>query len=729
MTILKKITFGLMASIIAVLATVTIMEKADSTAAAAYTSPWFVALWTVAAVCALAYMLRRRLYKRLPAMMIHASFAVILIGAAVSWFTSEHGQMRLAEGESANRFTLDDGATVEMPFSLKLQSFEIVNYAGTDAPMDFISHLRAGDKEGTASMNNVFAYRGYRFYQSGYEAGGGASIFSVVHDPAGIGVTYAGYVLLLLSICWFMASRSTRFRHLTKKLSQRQAVAALMILAAGCMHASELQTVPVDVADEMGNLYVLYGDRICPLQTMAREFTTKLCGSATYNGLTAEQVVAGWLFHPTEWSKEPMVKIKSAEVRKLLGIEGRYASVRDFFSDINEYKLERPLREIDKFADPQGLREAAEKFDLINQLTAGTSLKIFPVKNPQGQIGWYSQGDMNIPVETDTQEWMFVKLSLSYANEMAITHRWDDLREFYRKVRKYQEKNGGKTLPSDARFKAERTYNSCSNMRPFAITLMCIGLLSFFYFCLQSAQRRRPRLWMRIALNVLVAAGWVYLTAIISLLWFVSGHVPMSNGYETMLFMAWCVCPLTLLAQRRMPLILPMGTLLCGLTTMVAMMGISNPRMSQLMPVLQSPLLSLHVAVIMLAYVLLAFMALNGLAAIAIRCRNRQSDEEITLLKEQSEMLLYPAVFLLTIGIFLGAVWANVSWGRYWGWDPKEVWALITMLIYSFAFHSESLPWMRRPMHFHVYLVAAFFSVLFTYFGVNFFLSGMHSYA
>lgn len=728
MRVLKKTSFGLMAIILVVLAVGTILQKIDSSAVAAYTSPWFVALWTVMAVSAVAYMLRSRLYRRLPAFAVHASFAVILAGALTSWLTSEHGTLRLKDGAEASAFTLDDGSVAKMPFSLKLQRFEIEYYAGTEAPMDFVSHLSADGVNGTASMNNVFSHRGYRFYQSGYDSEGG-SVFTVAHDPMGIGVTYAGYALLLASICWFMMSRKSRFRSLLRKLSAKPLAVVGALMVAMSAQASDLPSLPQQQAEEMGNLYVLYGDRICPLQTMAKEFTEKLCGNATFDGLSAEQVLSGWLYYPTDWSKVPMIKIKSAEVRRLLGIDGKYASVRDFFSDVNEYKLEKPLRGIDRFADPQGLREAAEKFDIINRLTTGKSLKIFPLKDAEGKIGWFSQGDDNIPVETDTKEWMFVKMSLSYANELVQTGRWADLSDFYAKVRKYQIKNGGATLPSDTRFKAEKTYNTVSNARPLAITLMCVGLVAFFSFCLLSARGGRPRRWAVLTLRAIAVAAWLYISVIIVLLWFVSGHIPMSNGYETMLFLAWCAVPIAMLAERRMPLALPMGVLLCGMTTMVAMMGFSNPRMSQLMPVLQSPLLSAHVAVIMVAYALLAFMAMNGIAAFVMRMRNRAATDEITALKEHSELLLYPAVMLLTIGIFLGAVWANVSWGRYWGWDPKEVWALITMIVYAFAFHRESFPWLRRPMAFHAYMVLAFFSVLFTYFGVNFFLTGMHSYA
>lgn len=386
MRVLKKTSFGLMAIILVVLAVGTILQKIDSSAVAAYTSPWFVALWTVMAVSAVAYMLRSRLYRRLPAFAVHASFAVILAGALTSWLTSEHGTLRLKDGAEASAFTLDDGSVAKMPFSLKLQRFEIEYYAGTEAPMDFVSHLSADGVNGTASMNNVFSHRGYRFYQSGYDSEGG-SVFTVAHDPMGIGVTYAGYALLLASICWFMMSGKSRFRSLLRKLSAKPLAVVGALMLAMSAQASDLPALPQQQAEEMGNLYVLYGDRICPLQTMAKEFTEKLCGNATFDGLSAEQVLSGWLYYPTDWSKVPMIKIKSAEVRRLLGIDGKYASVRDFFSDVNEYKLEKPLRGIDRFADPQGLREAAEKFDIINRLTTGRSLKIFPLKDAEGKIG------------------------------------------------------------------------------------------------------------------------------------------------------------------------------------------------------------------------------------------------------------------------------------------------------------------------------------------------------
>ena len=133
--------------------------------------------------------------------------------------------------------------------------------------------------------------------------------------------------------------------------------------------------------------------------------------------------------------------------------------------------------------------------------------------------------------------------------------------------------------------------------------------------------------------------------------------------------------------------------------------------------------------VIMFSYALLAFVMLNGLTAVFLHLFSKNCDTQIVRLQTVSQLMLYPAVFCLTLGIFIGAVWANQSWGRYWGWDPKEVWALITMMVYSIAFHRKSLPFLQKPLYFHIFTIVAFLAVLFTYFGVNFLLGGLHIYA
>lgn len=280
-------------------------------------------------------------------------------------------------------------------------------------------------------------------------------------------------------------------------------------------------------------------------------------------------------------------------------------------------------------------------------------------------------------------------------------------------------------LPSDNAFRAEKLYNAMSWDRPLSMAMATIGIILFIIACRSVARSRRLPRWARIlALSVLILS-LLYLTTALILRWIISGHVPMSNGFETMQFMAWATTAITLLLSRRSMLVLPFGILTAGLALMVASFGESNPQITQLMPVLASPLLSIHVAVIMIAYSLLAFLMLSGVMAMILR----HDSVLVERLHVIGQFILYPAVFLLTIGIFIGAIWANVSWGCYWSWDPKEVWALITLIIYALPLHGQSLPMFRKPLFFHGYCIAAFLSVLITYFGVNFILGGMHSYA
>ncbi|MDR0573825.1 MAG: cytochrome c biogenesis protein CcsA [Tannerella sp.] len=261
------------------------------------------------------------------------------------------------------------------------------------------------------------------------------------------------------------------------------------------------------------------------------------------------------------------------------------------------------------------------------------------------------------------------------------------------------------------------------------MSCLFIGIVSFLLYCNRLINGCRVSDRTELVFHTLCALVFLYLTVVIGLRRHISAHTPLSNGFETMQFMAWCTVLLSFLLRRKFFMSQPFGFLLCGLSLLVAMQGESNPRITQLAPVLSSPLLSVHVVVIMLSYSLFAFMMLNGLTAVILSFVRKENTVQVERLYVVSQIILYPAVFCLATGIFVGAVWANISWGRYWGWDPKEVWALITMLLYSLALHPDSLPLFRRPMFFHVFSIVAFLSILITYFGVNFVLGGMHSYA
>lgn len=748
MKLLKRTAFSLLGILLLILTIATILEKiygTDFVNEYIYSSVPFVILWGVTAITSLLYIIKSKLHRQPVIFLLHLSLLFILAGAFTTWIYGEQGTMRVRQGEQQTSFTDSKGISHQLPFSITLNQFEIIYYKGTLAPMDFISHISVADKDchrqiqGKVSMNHIFSYQHYRFYQSGYSEDNEGSVFSVSHDPYGIGITYAGYTLLLLSTVFFFFSPQSRFRQLLKSPLLHRSLTVILLLFAFSLNSNFLKAnspspkvLPREVAAHFGDLYILYNNRICPLQTFARDFTIKLYGSSSYKGLTPEEVLTGWLFYYDSWKNEPIIRIKSNEARKLLEIEGNYARLKDYISTINEYKLEKMMNHIrsgEQVTDKRGIEEADEKFNIINLVCTGAMMKIFPCRNIAGKtLEWYSQSDQ-LPQDMDNDKWVFIRKSMSYVNEMIVMKKYNDACLLLEKIKKYQQKECDGLLPADNKFKAEKIYNQFDYSKSVAMACICIGLICFIYYCHCMASQKRTSRKAIIILNILLWIVFTYLSAAICLRGYVSNHLPLSNGFETMQFMAWCTLLLTFLLQRKFAMLLPFGFLLCGLTLMVSMLGESNPQITQLMPVLQSPLLSIHVVVIMIAYSLLAFIMLNGVTAVILHQSQKECKEQIERLQIISQIILYPAIFLLAIGIFIGAVWANVSWGRYWGWDPKEVWALITMLVYALALHPRSLPWFHRTMFFHVFCITAFITVLITYFGVNFLLGGMHSYA
>lgn len=537
----KYLSFTIFAIITVVLMAATVMEKLHGTAYAIeyiYCADWMIALWGTGTLSAIVYLLQRKLHRQPATLCLHIAFAVILAGALVTHTTGKQGQLHLRVGEYSNLYALPDGETEKLPFSISLHGFEVIRYAGTEAPMDYVSDIVIYDSkrtEGTISMNNIFRYRGYRLYQAGYDSDGKGTFLTVSYDPWGIGTTYTGYVMLLIAMLLFFTQPDSRFRTALRK-GKSVAMVLLMLLATTTANAR--QAAPAAHIEEI-------------------------------------------------------------------------------------------------------------------------------------------------------------------------------------------------TIQQETVFNAEALYDSISNNRPLAMTCLATGTILFLLFCVNRKENKA----LQVLATWIKAVAWItvaYLTLQIALRWHIGGYIPLSNGYETMIFMAWCSMVLTPIAGNRAKEALPFGYIVCGLALLVSTFGDTTEQIAPLPPVLRSPLLSIHVVVIMISYTLLAFTMLNGVAAIVINATQKDralARSEIEELQRRSTIMLYPAVFLLTAGIFIGAVWANISWGRYWGWDPKEVWALITMLIYSVLFHSGSIKVVHRPMTFHIYCILAFLSVLFTYFGVNFILGGLHSYA
>ena len=678
---MKRLILIIYVTLVVVLAVATFVEQARGTAfigAHVYHTHWFVLLWGVLAVCTVVVCWRMRLWRRVPVLLLHGSFLVILGGALLTFVWGEQGYVHLEEGKTTDRFVVQDSRhLLPLPFSLRLDSFRIVCYPGTEAPADYVSYIHVSgngreSQKASVSMNRIFSCGGYRFYQSSYDPDGRGSWLSVNHDPWGIGVTYAGYALLGLSMLWVLCSRGGEFRRLLRHpLLRMGGFLVLFLLLGTTLQAAErkLPVLNLKQADSLASVQVIYHDRVVPFNTLARDFVLKLTGKPAYKGLEPEQVIGGWLLHPEVWKDEPMIRIKSAALRRRLGLESDFARLSDLF-DGQTYRLQAYWDASDNHSGElspldKAIVETDEKVGLILMLQQGTLIQPLP----------------------------------------------DD---------------GSVARLPEAKVRAELLYNRIPFSQVLFMFNLTVGLLAFAVLLYRGMRRAAADSRMLRGLErFFTGALWAALafqSLGYALRWYIGGRVPLSNGYETMQFLALATLLLACLFRRRFPFTLPFGFLLSGFALLVSYLGQMNPQITPLMPVLVSPWLSSHVSLIMMSYALFAFMMLNGVLALCVR-------REALRLMLLSRLLLYPAVFFLGAGIFLGAIWANVSWGHYWSWDPKEVWALVTFMVYAVPFHAGSLPRLRKPLFFHVYMMVAFLTVLMTYFGVNYVLGGMHSYA
>lgn len=712
-----------------------------------YGSWWFSLSWIALTILAIAWIVRRKL-RRPSLLMLHFSFVVILVGALLTHLSADEGMLHLRLGVTTDSYSrlIQPGKTVEtaLPFSVRLDSFQIKYHEGTEAVADYLTHFTIIDKtsdhktKAIVSMNNIFNYGHTRFCQSGYDNDMLGSRLSLSRDPYGIAVSYTGYALLFLSFIWMLADPKGPYRQILRLLSLRKSLIAAMLLFCNALPSSASpHALPKDVAEDFGRLLILHNDRICPFNTFATDFTKKIYGKASYKGFTPEQVVTGWIFWGTEWSDEPFINIKGGPLKDALALSG-HMSLNSFFNrDMGGYIIGPYVQEYYRGQNDKFHRQAAdidEKLQLIMNLRRGTLLKIFPLRDGKSVV-WHSPVS-DLPETTPHNQQLYIQnvFSLLYTHALASEHT--QMNEIITKMARFQQKNGGASLPSPVRIKAEMIYNKV----PFA-TILFIFNLSVGFTTMVLAIRRlcrgntndaglshKDKMLNKLTIVAMILS-FLALSTCLTLRWIISGTAPMSDGYETMLLAAWLVMLLSLMFCRRVHFLMPCGLLTSGFFLLVSHINSMDPQITHIMPVLNSPLLCIHVSVIMTGFAMLALTFVCGVTAIIMHMTRRHAQRQTRMLQLLSQLLLYPALAALAIGIFTGAVWAGISWGRYWSWDPKEVWALITFMVYAIAVHCDSLPWLRKPMHYHTFMTVAFLCIIMTYFGVNYVLGGMHSYA
>ena len=665
------------------------------------------------------YFIRRKI-RRPIVVTLHLSFVIILLGALLTHLTAHRGMIHLRQGKTTQTYITKEGNKAELPFGILLNKFNVTYHAGNMAAMDYASHItiihNRKQEQYQVSMNNIYSGYGTRLYQSSYDEDLKGSYLSVNSDPYGIPMTYTGYSLLFFALIAMLVDSKGKFRRLLRKETM-----VLLMLIAGYVSVQAQPSLPRQTADEFGKILIVYNGRICPVETYAIDFTKKLYGKKNYKDFTPCQVLTGFMFWGEEWMKEPILRLKGSELRSKLNMNEYIAPINLFGKQgyiLGPYLQDAQGQENDNVS--KQLLDTDDKMMLLMNLTQVKSLKIFPYMEKNESVDWFSPND-KFPASMPKAQQQYIRSILPLAAQLAKQGKTDMVNELIQKLRKYQYRYGGNTIPSNNAIRAENIYNKYPFTTLLFIFNLTAGLLSILFF----TKKRRYKLF-----TWLMALSWIFLTLTMALRWMINGTIPLANGYETMLLLSWIIMLVAVLTTRKMQLMTTFGLLMSGFMLLVSHLGEMDPSITPRMPVLNSPLLSIHVSIIMISY---ALLSLTFICAIAYFCTYNSKREGIKSVNRQltslSQIFLYPAITTLGLGIFIGAIWANISWGNYWGWDPKETWALITFMIYAIPIHSDSFSSLRNPKRYHLFMLLSFLSILMTYFGVNYILGGMHSYA
>jgi cytochrome c-type biogenesis protein CcsB len=655
---------------------------------------------------------------------------------------------------------------IKLPFALKLKDFQLETYPGSNSPSSYASEVILIDKEKKMEkpyriyMNHVLNHRGYRFFQSSYDPDLKGTILSVNHDGLGTTVTYIGYFLMSLGMFLSLFNKYTRFGFLGKVLKNgvekyKGAAIALtipLLLLSNVVfgqHDRHLSVKDIPVVDKQeaeafGKLLVQSRDgRIKPVNTLASELLRKLTKKPEYEGLIPEQVLLGMVSNPLHWQQVPLIKIRfgvarNKELQKILGVEGDYASYMDFIDmKTGNYKLGRFVQEAyNKKPANRGLfdkdiMKADEKVNICYMIYTGELLRLLPDPTDSHKP-WFSL-DSKITGLPPQDSMMISQILPAYFNAVKNGNYKDaaDLREG---IMIFQQKFGKDIIPSESKVKAEILYNKWMIFDNLSKVYGLLGMIMFIVIFIDLFKNSKALKKIINILILLTLAGFILQTFGLALRWYISGHAPWSDGYESMIYIGWITMLAGLLFARQSAMTVAATTILTSVILMVAHLTWMEPEITNLVPVLKSYWLTIHVSVITASYGFLALSMLLGFINLILMIMKKEHNREflsnrIIELTAINERAMTIGLYMLTIGTFLGGVWANESWGRYWGWDPKETWALVSVLVYTFVLHMRFIPGFKGKFAFNFASVISYFSIIMTYFGVNFYLSGLHSYA
>lgn len=676
---------------------------------------------------------------------------------------------------------------IKTPFGMKLNDFQLDRYPGSDNPSSFASEIAVVDEgketEHRIYMNNVLDYKGYRFFQSGYDPDELGTRLSVNQDRLGTNVTYLGYFMLFTGMFLSLFWRGTRFWDLQKQLKniKKRAVSVVLILGLMSSYAqtsnqaqhnhseeeahfhstpSNQELVKMVSADEIikeinfdaDHIYrlehLLVQDdqgRIKPLGTHALELLRKIYKSDHFHGINATEWFVSLQQNPSLWATAPLIfvssqKLGKKDLEKLGADESGHTSLLNMVDPkTTQYKLQKDYNDAfrkkpaDRTLYDQEVLNITERFTIMDNIAKGFYLRLIPRQNEMNET-WTSWIIPSDPIELDSTALRFISGYFNAIGKAQKDGNWQLATQKVDEIENYQRKWGKNVVPSKKKVDIEIIDN---HINPFLWLLKIYGtlgliLLVFSFMTLFLNKNKWVRRGLNLSLGLTIAA-LVFHFAALGLRWYITGHAPWTSGYEAVVFISWVGVFAGFLMYRNGNAFLPTA----GVFVAVIMMGFAHgsslldPEITPLVPVLKSYWLIIHVAIIVSSYGFFGLGMVISIFALILYLlpsspKIQKTIKELTIVNEMS---LTVGIYTLAVGTFLGGMWANESWGRYWSWDPKETWAFISIIVYAFVLHMRLVPGLRGNFAFNVASLWAIAAPIMTYIGVNYYLSGLHTYA
>ncbi|MBF0198768.1 MAG: cytochrome c biogenesis protein CcsA [Planctomycetes bacterium] len=719
-----------------------------------YDSLWYEIVLTLTVMNLLAVAFKTHMYKRLLVFVFHTSFAVILVGAGLTRYFGHEGQVSIREGQTQGEVYVD-GNLVPLPFSLQLQKFEMLRYPGSRSPSGYTSYITIYDKnekhEVWVSVNAPIDYRGYRIFQASYLPDEEGTVLSINRDP-GKEVTYLGYALLFMGLLLNIAHPKSRFRVLIRRINH--STIASVLLCGVVLHSEQAEASSLspfiaqylddhregsrELSEQFGRLMVQSRmGRIKPLDTLNREVLRKVTQSSSLYGMNHNQVVLGLLSRPNIWKKIPLIRVKSNRVKEKLeqSSKVKMVSFQAFFDTKGEYRLEQDVAQVsamlpfERSEDEKEILKLDERVSIVLMVQKGTLLKIFPAPDDPS-YSWY--GFIRIWDHLSDDQTDALQDSSRSFIDAVFARNYNQASLHLEEMLHFQKRHGAEVYPDEFSITMELVYHHLNLFPKLMLIYLCLGFLGIFVAFYESLRQKQVCSWLSRSLSLCAVMLLIMHGTALAMRAYVSGHMPLSDTYESLIAIAFFSVAAGLCCARRSLFVSSSSLLMGGIFLFVAHLNSIDPEITNLVPVLKSLWLSIHVSVIISSYGffgIACLLSFFSLILMAVPCTTCSISKQVRNLADLSEAYQILGLTLLVIGNFLGAIWANESWGRYWGWDPKETWAYIAIITYALVIHLRLLKAVYSEVLQATCSVLAFSTILMTYFGVNFYLSGKHSYA